>query len=81
MNARACIEFESGDQLVGKVEKLTSKSLFISFDKKSQTTGLSIGNRYMVSIISQKAKCRLPCNLIRFDSDLVYFKPLRTHPV
>ncbi len=64
--------------MVGKVEKFSAESLFLSFDKLNNTNKLVTGNRYMVSMTIRADKIRMPCELVKFDSELVYFKPLHT---
>jgi hypothetical protein len=81
MNPQAVIEVESGNSLVGKVEKLSSTSLFISFDKVINTSKLISGKQYFVSILNAKGKSRLPCLLVKFDYELVYFQLLQNKTI
>jgi hypothetical protein len=78
MIPQALIELESGDRLVGRLEKLSSASLFISFDKLNNTNKLTIGNQYFVSVAEKKERVRILCKLIQYDQDLVFLQPL--HP-
>ncbi|MBF0380330.1 MAG: hypothetical protein HQL69_04880 [Magnetococcales bacterium] len=73
MHSQAIIEVNSEDSLVGKVEKLSKAALFVSFDKRNNTSKLINGKHYFVSIISNKGKARVPCKLIQYDYELVYF--------
>jgi hypothetical protein len=81
MSPQAVIEVESGDSLVGKVEKLSSTSLFISFDKIFNSSKLINGKQYFVSIFDAKGKSRLPCILVKFDYQLVYFQLMQKQTV
>ncbi|MBF0193149.1 MAG: hypothetical protein HQL71_01275 [Magnetococcales bacterium] len=73
MDPQAVIEVEKGKPLVGKVEKLSSTSLFVSFDKYFNSSELVNGKQYFVSIFDAKGKSRLPCILVKFDYELIYF--------
>ncbi|MBF0380327.1 MAG: hypothetical protein HQL69_04865 [Magnetococcales bacterium] len=81
MNPQAVIEVESGDSLVGKVEKLSSTSLFISFDKIFNSSNLVNGKQYFVSIFDANKRSRLPCILVKFDFELVYFQLIQTKTI
>ncbi len=78
MTPQALIELGAGDALVGKLEKLSSDSLFVSFDKLNNTSRLNVSNQYFVSVSDRNEKIRIPCKLVQFDHQLAYFQPLHS---
>jgi hypothetical protein len=80
MNQRAFLEIESGLPLFGNVESLEKTSLCISIDKLNDTNTLIAGDKYYVLIIDTNEKHRLPCRLIKFNSERLYLRPLYSEP-
>jgi hypothetical protein len=77
MGKQAIIEMDTDDLLVGKVEKLSNTTLFVSFDRGKSTSKLINGKHYFVSIVGSQGKSRVPCRLVQFDYELVYFHLLK----